>query len=502
MEDSTKQTDQSTSTTYFSVLIGLGVAAVLYFTFKEVRNEAIRRRINSPGPKPWPFVGNLLEARKFNGYHLMLKHYYEKYGKVFCICLGRQPAVVVADPEILKKILVKDFSKFQNRFSQVQPTGAIGKSVFFARDQAWRRIRATLSPSFTAKKMKGMVSLIEESIDRLMEKVAKVAGTGESVDLLDWFSRVTLEVILSSAFGVQADVLNDERSLLLEKIKEVFRSPWIVDVLRRFPFGIRLIMFVRKVSGRMSFFDQIAADIVQQRRKSGPTQRQDLMDLMLIAHEESVQEGVSKLTDEEIVGQCVIFLLAGYETSSNTLGYIAYQLALNQEVQDKLRQMIKRAVDSNPDSTLYEIAQDIEYLDCVINEALRLHPPVAQVNRECAEDYEWNGIRIPAGLEVIVPVYSIHRDAEVWPDPEKFNPERFRSPAKDSRSPYHFMPFGLGPRSCIGMRFALMEVKITLVRFLMKYKIMRSPETQVPLKIVSGGTLYAKNGVHVRIEPL
>ena len=178
MEDSTKQTDQSTSTTYFSVLIGLGVAAVLYFTFKEVRNEAIRRRINSPGPKPWPFVGNLLEARKFNGYHLMLKHYYEKYGKVFCICLGRQPAVVVADPEILKKILVKDFSKFQNRFSQVQPSGAIGKSVFFARDQAWRRIRATLSPSFTAKKMKGMVSLIEESIDRLMEKMATVAGTG------------------------------------------------------------------------------------------------------------------------------------------------------------------------------------------------------------------------------------------------------------------------------------------------------------------------------------
>lgn len=504
MGDSVKQeVDRSSSATdFFSLFIGLGVVALLYFLWKEASYELIRRKINAPGPRRWPMFGNLLETRKFNGYHLMLKHCYETYGKVFCICLGRQPTVVVADPELLKQIMVKDFANFQNHFTQIKIPGAIGKSVFLARDETWRRIRATLTPSFSAKKMKGMVALIEESINKLMVKVEKVARTGESVDMLEWFSRMTLEVILSTAFGVQADILNDDESIMLQRAKAVFKTSWTTDILRRFPLGVTLLILVGNIFQRRGFFDKIAAEIVEKRRKSGPTARQDLVELMLTAHEDSTQKGASKLTNEEIVGQCVIFLLAGYETSSNTLGNIIYQLALNQEVQDELRQDVMQALKTNPGSKLYDIAHNIEYMDCVINEALRLNPPVAQLNRECTEDYEWNGIRIPAGLEVIIPIYSIHRDPDVWPDPEKFDPERFRGPAKDTRSPYHFMPFGSGPRVCIGMRFALMEIKITLVKFLMKYKVVRSPETQVPLKIASGATLYAQDGVWVRIEPL
>lgn len=226
------------------------------------------------------------------------------------------------------------------------------------------------------------------------------------------------------------------------------------------------------------------------------------MHLMLTAHEQFNGDDVSKLTDEEIIGQCLVFLLAGYETSSNTLGYITYYLALNQEVQDKLREEITSAVKTNPDSSLYDLAHSIEYLDCVINETLRLNPPLAQLSRECVEDYDFKGIRIPAGFEVTVPVYSLHRDPVAWSDPERFDPERFLSPAKDNRHPYQFMPFGLGPRSCVGMRFALMEIKITLVKFLLKYRVVRSPETQVPLKIVAGITLIAKDGVHVQIEKL
>lgn len=320
--------------------------------------------------------------------------------------------------------------------------------------------------------------------------------------MLDWFSRMTLEVILSTAFGVETDIQNDKESELFERVKEVFRTPWIVDILRQFPFGVYILRFLSHVRQRQGYFDKVASEIVQKRRKTGPTGRQDLMDLMLTAHEESTEEGVSKLTDEEIVGQCVIFLFAGYETSSNTLAYITYHLAMHQDVQDKLRDEITLAVKSNPNSSLYDLAHNIEYLDCVISEAQRLNPPLAQVNRECIEDYEFNGIHIPAGLQVIVPVYFLHRDPNAWPDPEKFDPERFRSPAKDTRHPYQFMPFGTGPRSCIGMRFALMEIKITLVKFLMKYKFVRSPETQVPLKILAGATLIPNDGVHVRIEQL
>ena len=130
---------------------------------------------------------------------------------------------------------------------------------------------------------------------------------------------------------------------------------------------------------------------------------------MLTANEDSTENGWSKLTDEEIIGQCQIFLFAGYETSSNTLAYITYHL----NVQDTLREAIKEAVKTNPESSLYDLSHDIEYLDCIINESLRLNPPLAQVNRECVDDYKFNDIYIPAGLQVIITVYFLHRDHDV-----------------------------------------------------------------------------------------
>ena len=159
------------------------------------------------------------------------------------------------------------------------------------------------------------------------------------------------------------------------------------------------------------------------------------MHLMLTANEDSTEKGLSKLTDEEIIGQCQIFLFAGYETSINTLAYITHQLALNQNVQDKLREEIKEAVKRNPESSLYDLSHDIDYLDCVMNESLRLNPPLAQVNRECVNDYKFNDIYIPAGLQVIIPVYFLHRDPDVWPNPEKFDPERFQTPRQRWSSP-------------------------------------------------------------------
>ena len=222
--------------------------------------------------------------------------------------------------------------------------------------------------------------------------------------------------------------------------------------------GAYVLSFLSRVRRREGYFDKFASDILQQRRETELRAGKILWNSLLTAHEESTEEGISRFTDDEIVGQCVIFLFAGYETSSNTLVYTTYHLALNEDVQEKLRAEIKLAVKSNPDSTLYDLAHNIEYLDCVISESLRLNPPVAQLNRECVEDNEFNGIHVPAGLEVIIPVYFLHRDPDAWPRPEKYDPERFRSPAKDTRHPYQLMPFGTGARSCIGMKFALMEI--------------------------------------------
>ena len=322
--------------------------------------------------------------------------------------------------------------------------------------------------------------------------------------MLDWFSKLTLEVILSTAFGVDANIQMGENTEMLEKAKAVFRVPFIVRQIARLPFGSSILLLLLYLRGsQMGYFEGVAKEIITTRRQQGLTGRKDLIHLMMMANDETTVEGVSRLSDDEIVAQAITFLLAGYETSSNTLAFTLYHMAVNPDVQDKLRTEIKDALESNAKQPLYDVAQNIEYLDCVVKESQRLNPVGAGPNRECSKDYDLNDeIHIPAGTEIVIPIYALHHDPDAWEDPEKFDPERFRGPAKDARHAYQFLPFSAGPRNCIGMRFALMEIKIALVRILMKYKFVQSPETQVPLVIHPGITLCARDGVSVRVESM
>ena len=161
-----------------SVYFQLALFCCCLSTGKAHKIRPFSKKINAPGPKPWPFIGNTLDTRKFNGVHLLLCDYIQRYGKVFAFTLGDRPSVVIADPDMLKQILVKDFWNFPNHAGRVDLAGSFSKSVFFARDDAWKRIRTTLTPTFSAKKIKGMIALIEESCDRLMTKIEQVVDTG------------------------------------------------------------------------------------------------------------------------------------------------------------------------------------------------------------------------------------------------------------------------------------------------------------------------------------
>ena len=293
-----------------------------------------------------------------------------------------------------------------------------------------------------------------------------------------------------------------ENTEMLREAKKLIQAPQVVRQLARLPFGTLIFKLLRRMSGvSINYIQSVAEEIIKSRRQHGLTGRKDLLELMMMANDETMVEGVSRLTDDEVVAQSVVFLMAGYETSSNTLSFTLYHLAVNPGVQDKLRSEINEAIETNSrKKTLYEIAHSIEYLDCVIKEAQRLNPPAGLATRECDEDYDLNGIHITKGTEIQIPIYALHHDPDAWDNPEKFDPERFRGPAKDTHHAFQFLPFGAGPRNCIGMRFALMEIKLALVKILMKYRFVRSPETQVPLIIHAGGTLSARDGVMVRVE--
>ena len=162
-----------------AAIASLLLLVVMFLYWWGTRGFADLKKLNVLGPKPIPFLGNFLEARKYNGLHLMHLDYLKKYGKVFTICLGGKPSLVIADPELLKQIMIKDFPSFRNRFLVQNVGHPYNKSVFDAKDETWKRIRNTLTPTFSAGKMKLMVPLIEKSCDTLMEKLEKVADSGE-----------------------------------------------------------------------------------------------------------------------------------------------------------------------------------------------------------------------------------------------------------------------------------------------------------------------------------
>ena len=165
--------------THPAAVASISFLIVLFLYWYGTRGFANLKKLNVPGPKPLPFIGNFFEARKYNGLHLMHLDYIKKYGKVYAICLGSKPSLVVADPELAKQIMIKDFPNFRNRFQITRPTPPFNKNVLNARDDTWKRIRNTLTPTFSAGKMKLMVPLIEKSCDTLMEKLEKIADSGK-----------------------------------------------------------------------------------------------------------------------------------------------------------------------------------------------------------------------------------------------------------------------------------------------------------------------------------
>ncbi|CDW59268.1 p450 domain containing protein [Trichuris trichiura] len=184
---------------------------------------------------------------------------------------------------------------------------------------------------------------------------------------------------------------------------------------------------------------------------------------------------------QEVIAQCTLYMLAGYETTSNALSYTIYELARHPEVQEKLRSEIMDNHTDENEKPSYESVQRMVYLDCVIRETLRLYPLASWVvSRKCMQTCTTGGITIEEGMYILVDVWSIHYNKDIWgPDADEFIPERFADDQMQSLHPFAWIPFGAGPRRCIGERFALLEMKLTLARLLRKYKVFLNDRTEV-----------------------
>ncbi|KAG7273132.1 hypothetical protein CRUP_005460 [Coryphaenoides rupestris] len=196
----------------------------------------------------------------------------------------------------------------------------------------------------------------------------------------------------------------------------------------------------------------------------------------------------------------MIFIFAGYETSSSTLSYVAYNLATHPDVQTALQNEIDETFENKSRPT-YEALMQMEYLDMVLNESQRLYPVGNRLERVAKATVEINGIKIPKGTAVMVPLFTLHRDPSLWSEPEAFRPERFTKENRDNMDPYAFLPFGVGPRNCVGMRFAVLMMKLCMVEILQNFSFVTCKETEIPLEIGIDVFLSPKNPIKLKLVP-
>ncbi|KAL1765729.1 cytochrome P450 3A9 [Sigmodon hispidus] len=479
----------------------LAISLVLLY-FYGTHSHGIFKKLGIPGPKPLPFLGTVLGYRK--GFWEFDEQCHKKYGKMWGFYDGRQPVLAIMNPDIIKTVLVKEcYSTFTNRRS-FGPAGILKKAISISENEEWKRIRALLSPTFTSGKLKEMLPIINQYADVLVRNMRHGAETGDPISMKDIFGAYSMDVITATSFGVHVDSLNNPKDPFVEKIKKLLKfdvlDPLFLSVTL-FPFlvpifdALNICMFPNDV---ISFFKTSVQRMKENRMQDKNKQRVDFLQLMINSQNSNIKESHKALSDVEIVAQSVIFIFAGYETTSSALSFALYLLATHPDVQKKLQDEIDAALPNKAPAT-YDTLVQMEYLEMVVNETLRLYPIAGRLERVCKADVEVNGVFIPKGTVVMVPTLVLHKDPTYWPEPEEFRPERFSKKNQDSIHPYTYLPFGDGPRNCIGMRFALMNMKIALVRVLQNFSYQPCKETQIPLKISKQGLLQPEKPILLKV---
>ncbi|KAM4610376.1 cytochrome P450 3A30-like [Polymixia lowei] len=466
------------------------------------------KKLGIRGPKPWPFIGTFLEYRR--GVHVFDQECYQKYGKLWGFYDGRQPMMGVMDTAMIKTILVKEcYSVFTNR-RDIGLNGPLKDAVSVVEDEEWKRMRSVLSPSFTSGRLKEMYGIMLQHSGNLVKILHKKAEADEVIEVKEVFGPYSMDVVTSTAFSVDIDSINNPSDPFVANIKKMvkfnFLNPMLVLIVL-FPFlgpifdKMEISFFPSEVTDFFySFLKKIKAD----RHKDKSNNRVDFMQLMVdsqisedIKEDKNLQKG---LTDHEILSQAMIFIFAGYETSSSTLCFLAYNLATNPDIQKILQEEIDEAFPEKGRPT-YEVLMQMEYLDMVMNESQRLFPIANRLERVAKTSVEVNGVAIPKGTVVMIPVYTLHRDPALWPEPEAFKPERFSKENRDNMDAYAYVPFGAGPRNCIGMRFALLMMKLAVVEILQNFSFVTCKETDVPMELGNDGFTTPKNPIKLKLVP-
>lgn len=499
-------------------IIILPVTVLISLYCYTVYKHGYFKRRGFQGPQPQLYWGNVKQTMAENQ-HKFDRRCTEEFGPVWGYYYGNHATLMVVDPEILKEVAVTQFSKFYNRGVVVEIPKIWKSSVNNARGSSWKYLRAVLQPTFSSSKIRNMRPILKRCLDEFISCIDDELQKSEDlvIDMYGRYKALTMDVICSTAFGIEVNSQRNSEDVFVKHASKVLGMSLTSTVLMLnifFPDLRKLIMYFIKDwidKDSMDFLTATVRKAIQERKSDRSGEFNDLLKLMMDTQTGSSENGVSEnktyeemkesgMSEEDIIINGVIFLAAGYETTASLLSFLTYFLATNQDCQERIFGEIEEVTGSSGSDLTYDQIQKMDYLEMFLQETLRMYPPAGRFNREPACDIVINGVKFEKGMDVTFSTHAMHWNPTYWPEPDKFDPERFSPENRDKIKPCTYIPFGVGPRNCVGMKLALAEAKMAIVRLLQEYKVEKSDKLPCPLELnTAGGLSRPKHGIFVKL---
>ncbi|MBN2549360.1 MAG: cytochrome P450 [Anaerolineales bacterium] len=440
-----------------------------------------------PGPPGLPVIGNLLTMRRQE----LLDFYmsmYRQYGEVVRLKLGPMESYLFVKPEHIQHILVKNVQTYAKGLGYEGLRLLMGQGLVTSEYEIWRSQRPIMQPYFTPRAIGQFAGMMTSVTARLLERWEKLAQGGKPVQIDNEMLRLTMSIIGEAMFNID---LSEEAVEIGQAFQSVFAfiAEYSVN-----PYGLPLWAPTPKNRRFSQHMKEIEAFIAQQialgQREPG---RENLLAALLRARDEQSGQGMDQ---KQLRDEAITLFFAGFETTARTLTWAWYLLAHHPEATEKLAAEGRQVLGA--DLPTMETLPRLEYARMVVDETLRLYPPTGVLSRQNIMDDEIDGYHIPAKSLIVLSPYITHRLPDIWDQPDAFIPERFAKNAPVSYPKHAYLPFGAGPRVCLGNNFALLEVVIALAMAAPRFRLeVVDPQ---PVGFAFRGTTRPTKDIYLKIS--
>jgi cytochrome P450 len=391
------------------------------------------------------------------------------FGDVAYLKIGPRNGYLVTHPDDIRHVLQDNARNYHKSPLYDKLRGPLGNGLLTSEDAYWLRQRRMAQPAFHRQRIEELASVMVETARETADRWEAVAARGEPVDVAEEMMRLTqtivLRTLLGSELGPLAGELDRAWALVNEHIGESF---WSLGLTDRWPTPKN-----RRYRRALSVLDRAVFHLIDERRGNG-RQTNDLLSMLMFARDEDTGQG---MTDGQLRDEVMTILLAGHETTSLALAWTWYLLSEHPEVEQRLENELDSVLAGRLPA--FSDLGNLPYTRMVIEEALRLYPPAWGFSRQAMGPDKIRGYDLPRGWLVFIIPFVMHRLRAYWDEPDKFDPERFTPERSAARPKLAYLPFGAGPRQCIGNQFAMVEAHLVLSTLASRYRLTLVPGHKV-----------------------